>query len=198
LERVDRAVRDDLIPHAVSCNLVCRPMVVIRTATARTKGPRQAAGSTNERARAHRLGSVRLVEDVSTGQVAQRIDFDAFGRVSKNTNPGLQPFGFAGGLLDGTRILVRFWARDFDPIMHGRSYRLRGGHAAPAAATGAADEASTDASPSHAAQAGSVKSPELCKLGAQSPASARAAPVRPRKGAPVALVAGNALPPELD
>jgi len=60
------------------------------------------------------LGSVRLVVDVATGAVAQRIDYDAWGRVLTDTNPGFQPFGFAGGLYDADTGLVRFGARDYD------------------------------------------------------------------------------------
>jgi RHS repeat-associated protein len=50
-----------------------------------------------------------------TGEVAQRLDYDAFGRVLLDTNPGFQPFGFAGGLYDADTGLVRFGARDYDP-----------------------------------------------------------------------------------
>ena len=32
-----------------------------------------------------------------------------------DTNPGFQPFGFAGGLYDRDTGLVRFGARDYDP-----------------------------------------------------------------------------------
>jgi len=60
------------------------------------------------------LGSVRLVVDVATGAVAQRIDYDESGRVLLDTSPGLQPFGFAGGLYDPDIGLVRFGARDYD------------------------------------------------------------------------------------
>jgi RHS repeat-associated protein len=60
------------------------------------------------------LGSVRLVVDVGNGAIAQRIDYDAFGRVTQNSNPGFQPFGFAGGLYDAHTGLVRFGARDYD------------------------------------------------------------------------------------
>jgi hypothetical protein len=28
----------------------------------------------------------------------ERLDYDAFGRVTQNTNPSFHPFGFAGGL----------------------------------------------------------------------------------------------------
>jgi RHS repeat-associated protein len=61
------------------------------------------------------LGSVRLVVDAATGAVAQRIDYDEFGRVLLDTSPGFQPFGFAGGLYDPDTGLVRFGARDYDP-----------------------------------------------------------------------------------
>ncbi|HEX7120476.1 MAG TPA: RHS repeat-associated core domain-containing protein [Longimicrobiales bacterium] len=47
--------------------------------------------------------------------MVQRIDYDAFGRVVLDTNPGFQPFGFAGGLYDAATGLVRFGARDYDP-----------------------------------------------------------------------------------
>lgn len=60
------------------------------------------------------LGSVRLVVNSTTGDIAQRIDYDEFGRVVTNTNPGFQPFGFAGGLYDDDTRLTRFGARDYD------------------------------------------------------------------------------------
>jgi len=61
------------------------------------------------------LGSPRLVVDVTSGAVMQRIDYDEFGQVITDTNPGFQPFGFAGGLYDRDTKLVRFGARDYDP-----------------------------------------------------------------------------------
>lgn len=61
------------------------------------------------------LGSVRLVVDTATGVVMQRIDYDEFGIATLDTNPGFQPFGFAGGLVDLDTGLVRFGARDYDP-----------------------------------------------------------------------------------
>ena len=63
------------------------------------------------------LGSVRLVVNASNGAVAQRIDYDAFGVVTLDTNPGFQPFGFAGGLYDADTGLVRFGARDYDTVV---------------------------------------------------------------------------------
>jgi len=63
------------------------------------------------------LGSVRLVVDVATGGVAQRMDYDEWGNVIQNTNPGFQPFGFVGGLYDAQTGLTRFGARDYDPAI---------------------------------------------------------------------------------
>jgi len=60
------------------------------------------------------LGSPRLVVNATTGAVAQRIDYDAWGNITKDTNPGFQPFGFAGGLYDSDTGLIRFGARDYD------------------------------------------------------------------------------------
>ena len=60
------------------------------------------------------LGSPRVVVDTATNTVAQEMEFDEFGRVTKDTSPGFQPFGFAGGLYDRDTGLVRFGARDYD------------------------------------------------------------------------------------
>jgi RHS repeat-associated protein len=62
-------------------------------------------------------GSVRLVVNTSTGAVVQRIDYDAWGRVTNLVgDPLFQPFGFAGGLRDPETGLTRFGARDYDPL----------------------------------------------------------------------------------
>jgi RHS repeat-associated protein len=63
------------------------------------------------------MGSPRLVVNTSTGQIAEEIDYDEFGNVVKDTNPGFQPFGFAGGLYDQDTKLVRFGARDYNPAV---------------------------------------------------------------------------------
>jgi RHS repeat-associated protein len=60
------------------------------------------------------LGSVRVVYDIDSGDEVQRIDYDVWGNVVNDTNPGFQPFGFAGGLYDSQTKLVRFGARDYD------------------------------------------------------------------------------------
>ncbi|MBT9098538.1 hypothetical protein KFZ76_12595 [Methylovulum psychrotolerans] len=38
----------------------------------------------------------------------------AWGNITQDTNPGFQPFGYAGGLYDRHTKLVRFGARDYD------------------------------------------------------------------------------------
>jgi RHS repeat-associated protein len=71
-------------------------------------------GGTTYRILSDHLGSPRLIVDTSTGALAQRLDYDEFGQITLDTNPGFQPFGFAGGLLDPDTGLLRFGARDYD------------------------------------------------------------------------------------
>jgi RHS repeat-associated protein len=59
-------------------------------------------------------GSVRSVVNSATGEVAQRLEYDAFGRVTVDSNPDFQPFGYAGGLFDSQTGLVHFGVRDYD------------------------------------------------------------------------------------
>ncbi|MSR13724.1 MAG: RHS repeat-associated core domain-containing protein [Gammaproteobacteria bacterium] len=61
------------------------------------------------------LGSPRMIVNTTDGSVVQRLDYDEFGNVLIDTNPGFQPFGFAGGLYDGHTKLLHFGARDYDP-----------------------------------------------------------------------------------
>jgi RHS repeat-associated protein len=60
-------------------------------------------------------GSVRLVVRTDTGEIAERIDYDTFGNVVADSQPGFQPFGFGGGLHDADTGLVQFGLRDYDP-----------------------------------------------------------------------------------
>jgi RHS repeat-associated protein len=61
------------------------------------------------------VGSLRVIVDTS-GNITKRIDYDSFGNIINDTDPGFTiPFGFAGGLHDIDTGLVRFGARDFDP-----------------------------------------------------------------------------------
>ncbi len=74
-------------------------------------------GGTIYRVLVDHIGSVRLVVDATTGAVVQRIDYDEWGNVLANTNPGFQPLSFAGGITDDSTKLVRFGARDYDPSL---------------------------------------------------------------------------------
>jgi RHS repeat-associated protein len=71
-------------------------------------------GDSTYRIVADHLGSVRLVVNVANGWVAQRLEYDGYGRVLADTNLGFQCFGYAGGLWDAATGLVRFGARDYD------------------------------------------------------------------------------------
>jgi RHS repeat-associated protein len=72
-------------------------------------------GGTTYRIIADQLGSPRLVVNSADGSIAQKLDYDEFGNVLTDTNPGFIPFAFAGGLYDQNTKLVRFGARDYDP-----------------------------------------------------------------------------------
>jgi RHS repeat-associated protein len=61
------------------------------------------------------VNSVRLVINAATGAIVQRLDYDSFGNVLHDSNPGFQPFGFAGGLYEPLTGLVRFGRRDYEP-----------------------------------------------------------------------------------
>ncbi|MDT8385446.1 MAG: RHS repeat-associated core domain-containing protein [Gammaproteobacteria bacterium] len=60
------------------------------------------------------LGSPRLIVNIADGSIAQRMDYDVWGNITTDTNPGFQPFGFAGGIYDQHTDLTRFGARDYD------------------------------------------------------------------------------------
>ena len=60
------------------------------------------------------LGSPRLVVNTANSEVVQRIDYDVWGNVVNDTNPGFQPFGFAGGIYDNHTRLTHFGAREYD------------------------------------------------------------------------------------
>lgn len=72
-------------------------------------------GGVNYRLLHDQLGSIRKVIHAGTGQVVQEMTYDEFGKVLSDTNPGFQPFGFAGGLYDRDTGFVKFGARDYDP-----------------------------------------------------------------------------------
>ena len=61
------------------------------------------------------LGSPRLVINTADGTVMQAVEYDEWGNVIIDTNPGFQPFTLGGGLYDLDTKLVNFGARDYDP-----------------------------------------------------------------------------------
>ena len=63
------------------------------------------------------LGSPVEVINAATGAVVEQITYDPWGTITSDTNPGFQPFGFAGGLYDADTGLVHFGARDYDPVI---------------------------------------------------------------------------------
>ena len=71
-------------------------------------------GSATYRIVTDHLGSPRLVVNMATGVIAQEMEYDEYGNVLTDTNPGFQPFGFAGGIYDRDMGLVRFGARDYE------------------------------------------------------------------------------------
>lgn len=60
------------------------------------------------------VGSPRLVVKSTDGSIQQQIEYDDLGKILSDTNPGFQPFGFAGGIYDAPSKLVKFGARDYD------------------------------------------------------------------------------------
>ena len=60
-------------------------------------------------------GSVRAVLEAQTGVVVQELSYGPFGEVERDTNPGFQPFGFAGGMYEPSTGLVHFGAREYLP-----------------------------------------------------------------------------------
>jgi RHS repeat-associated protein len=65
------------------------------------------------------LGSPRLImrPTPTSAYYVEHIEYDDFGNITQDTNPGYLPFGFAGGLYDPDTGLVRFGARDYDPYL---------------------------------------------------------------------------------
>jgi len=54
------------------------------------------------------IGSLKLIAD-SAGNVVKRLEYNTFGNIISDSNPGFAvPFGFAGGLYDRDTKLVKF------------------------------------------------------------------------------------------
>jgi RHS repeat-associated protein len=74
-------------------------------------------GSTSYRVVVDHLGTPRLLVSSTTGTVGQRLDFNEWGNVTADSSAGFQVIGFAGGIYDPDTGLVRFGARDYDPMV---------------------------------------------------------------------------------
>ena len=73
-------------------------------------------------------GDIRFVVDLN-GKIVQELQYDEYGNVMKDTSLGrtdiygivrntpLQPMGFASGLTDFDTKMIRFGARDYDPVV---------------------------------------------------------------------------------
>ncbi len=61
------------------------------------------------------LGSVRMIDNASTGEIVKEIEYDEFGNIITETGTYSIPFGFAGGLQDRDTGLIHFGARWYDP-----------------------------------------------------------------------------------
>lgn len=63
------------------------------------------------------IGSVRLVVNAQTGKIAQELEYDPVGKITYDSCPGFQPFGFSGGIYDPSTGLTHFGQRDYDASM---------------------------------------------------------------------------------
>jgi len=61
------------------------------------------------------LGSARIVVDATSGEIVQRLDYDAWGQILQDSNPGFQPFGYAGREFDSETGLLYMRARYYSP-----------------------------------------------------------------------------------
>jgi RHS repeat-associated protein len=63
------------------------------------------------------VGTPRVVSD-AIGTILKTLDYDSYGVLIADSNPGFDlPIGFAGGISDPVTGLVRFGARDYDPVI---------------------------------------------------------------------------------
>ncbi|KAB2906875.1 MAG: RHS repeat-associated core domain-containing protein [Ignavibacteriaceae bacterium] len=61
------------------------------------------------------VGTPRVVSD-ATGASVKVLDYDSFGNLTSDSNPGFDlPLGYAGGLADTVIGLIHFGFRDYDP-----------------------------------------------------------------------------------
>ncbi len=75
------------------------------------------SGGTTYRIIRDQVGSPRIVVEANTGNVAETINYDEFGNIISDSAPGVLPVGFSGGMKDTDSGLLRFGARDYNPIV---------------------------------------------------------------------------------
>lgn len=105
---------DRLVAQLNSSNQVVSRFVYV---TGATSPDYMVRGGVTYRIFSDQLGSPVLVVNALTGAIAEHVSYDEFGNVLSDTNPGFQPFGFAGGLYDQDTKLARFGARDYNPLV---------------------------------------------------------------------------------
>ncbi len=54
-----------------------------------------------------------MLIDIETNAIVQEIEYDAWGNVLSDSNPGFQPFYYAGGIYDQQTKLTKFDYRDY-------------------------------------------------------------------------------------
>ncbi len=54
-----------------------------------------------------------MLIDIETNAIVQAIEYDAWGNVLSDSNPGFQPFYYAGGVYDQQTKLTKFGYRDY-------------------------------------------------------------------------------------
>ncbi len=86
-------------------------------------GLRDAAHGTRFPILANERGDNRAIINTNDGSYVQEIEYDEYGAILNDSSvtpsrpEGFQPLGFVGGLTDRQTGLVRFGARDYDPVV---------------------------------------------------------------------------------
>jgi RHS repeat-associated protein len=60
-------------------------------------------------------GSPRLIVDITSGISIQELDYDEYGNILTDSNPGFQPFGYIGGIYDNDTSLLKLGVREYRP-----------------------------------------------------------------------------------
>ncbi|WP_413568876.1 RHS repeat-associated core domain-containing protein [Bdellovibrio sp. HCB117] len=74
-------------------------------------------GGKEYRVISNQVGTPKAIVESSTGKIVETLSYDEFGVSLDGKRSSYLPFGFAGGLSDSDTSLLRFGARDYDPIV---------------------------------------------------------------------------------